>query len=175
MLQYNWWQSLLAGILILGTGLAIGHFVWKAPTQGTTTIYIPGKNIIRYIPQEPLIGHDTKPSTSNNRVSTPIDTSYHFDVPEDIHFFEMTTDTTLKDSTHVVFRSRTYVYNNDSAQTIHEWAITPKPLEENRQIDTIVVKQPVPVPMEQSLIAKPEFAYPVGIIVGIIAAILIKK
>ena len=169
MLTFKWWQTILVGLIILlvgfGGGYGVKTITYKAPIADT--VYKAGKTIYVSVPQVPIIGRN-QPKVNSVTAPHPtiIDTGYHFDIPLDIHIFDATTDSTLKDSTHVIFKSWTYVYKPDSAEIVHKWVITPKPLIEVSRIDTVFVKQPVPLPIEQPFIFKPGFTYPVGIIIG---------
>lgn len=168
-MQFNWWQTILAGLIIFAAGFFIRQ--WTIDTVTTvpepTTTVVSGHPDTSYHAQPPLTGGSAG-FTEVKPIETTPDTQYV--LPKTDFYYEKVVDDTVN---NVYIRSRSYPYmENDSLQifTSIEYKIEPRPVELVQRVDTVRIEIPTPVYIEKhvdlSFFEKPAVTYTIGIIIG---------
>ena len=174
-MNFNWWQTITAGIVIFIIGFGVRHVTYKCPVMSTKadTVYVPAyslqktdSSIVKAVPKR-FRKIDFK-APSEPVVPRTYATPYHLQAqPEDTttetyNVYERTDKGTIKDSagTDIIkyqIRATAYVMG-DSAIVVIEKNIIPLPYK------IIIPKQLASVPQqeEKSFIEQPLFAFTVG-------------
>jgi len=175
----KWWQVGLLLLVFFFIGGLAGYLVHKPVIPITPIPHVvltTGKPDTTHVLPKPIKDHSmaiVRNSRIEKNVSSSASKSFEFG---DI-LYEHTTEGD-QNGVHFLVRSTTYPYPDlDSAQVVHEIRIDPLPAETIIRVDTlrIPIPQYVEVPIKPEFFAKPEVAYPLGFIVGVIATIVIVK